>query len=82
MHFVVEIAVCGRYPHRPVQQLVSVIITRAIAAFSVRNVDPQRSVIMLSAVHIFSFYLVACLSWPNCSDCCLLPLIIQFSTRG
>ncbi|XP_052162892.1 exocyst complex component EXO84C [Oryza glaberrima] len=43
MHFVVEIAVCGRYPHRPVQQLVSVIITRAIAAFSVRNVDPQSS---------------------------------------
>ncbi|KAF0905951.1 hypothetical protein E2562_008973 [Oryza meyeriana var. granulata] len=43
MHFIVEIAVCGRYPHRPVQQLVSVIITRAIAAFSARNVDPQSS---------------------------------------
>ncbi|KAL5197512.1 hypothetical protein ABZP36_001024 [Zizania latifolia] len=41
MHFVVEIAVCGRYPHRPVQQLVSVIITRAITAFSARHVDPQ-----------------------------------------
>ncbi|VAH28834.1 unnamed protein product [Triticum turgidum subsp. durum] len=41
MHFLVEIAVCGRYPHRPVQQLVSVIITRAIAAFSAREVDPQ-----------------------------------------
>lgn len=41
MHFLVEIAVCGRYPHRPVQQLVSVIITRAIAAFSARKVDPQ-----------------------------------------
>lgn len=41
MHFLVEIAVCGRYPHRPVQQLVSVIITRAIAAFSARDVDPQ-----------------------------------------
>ncbi|KAL5198459.1 hypothetical protein ABZP36_001971 [Zizania latifolia] len=41
MHFVVEIAVCGRYPHRPVQQLVSVVITRAIAAFSARHVDPQ-----------------------------------------
>uniref|UniRef100_A0A0D9X0G8 Exocyst component Exo84 C-terminal domain-containing protein n=1 Tax=Leersia perrieri TaxID=77586 RepID=A0A0D9X0G8_9ORYZ len=41
MHFIVEIAVCGRYPHRPVQQLVSVIITRAIAAFSARHVDPQ-----------------------------------------
>jgi hypothetical protein len=46
MHFLVEIAVCGRYPHRPVQQLVSVIITRAIAAFSAREVDPQRSVII------------------------------------
>lgn len=41
MHFIVEIAVCGRYPHRPVQQLVSAIITRAIAAFSSRDVDPQ-----------------------------------------
>ncbi|XP_048555770.1 exocyst complex component EXO84C isoform X2 [Triticum urartu] len=41
MHFLVEIAICGRYPHRPVQQLVSVIITRAIAAFSAREVDPQ-----------------------------------------
>lgn len=41
MHFVVEIAVCGRYPHRPVQQLVSVIVTRAITAFSAREVDPQ-----------------------------------------
>jgi len=41
MHFIVEIAVCGRFPHRPVQQLVSTIITRAIAAFSARNVDPQ-----------------------------------------
>ncbi|KAK3125405.1 hypothetical protein QOZ80_7BG0604460 [Eleusine coracana subsp. coracana] len=41
MHFIVEIAVCGRFPHRPVQQLVSTIITRAIAAFSARGVDPQ-----------------------------------------
>jgi hypothetical protein len=45
MHFIVEIAVCGRFPHRPVQQLVSTIITRAIAAFSARGVDPQRSAI-------------------------------------
>uniref|UniRef100_A0A453B918 Uncharacterized protein n=1 Tax=Aegilops tauschii subsp. strangulata TaxID=200361 RepID=A0A453B918_AEGTS len=50
MHFLVEIAVCGRYPHRPVQQLVSVIITRAIAAFSAREVDPQRSVIKIFSV--------------------------------
>nr|CAB3454688.1 unnamed protein product [Digitaria exilis] len=41
MHFIVEIAVCGRFPHRPVQQLVSTVITRAIAAFSARNADPQ-----------------------------------------
>lgn len=47
MHFIVEIAVCGRFPHRPVQQLVSTIITRAIAAFSARGVDPQRSVITI-----------------------------------
>lgn len=44
MHFIIEIAVCGRFPHRPVQQLVSTIITRAVAAFSARGVDPQRSV--------------------------------------
>ncbi|KAL5659219.1 hypothetical protein ACJX0J_032382, partial [Zea mays] len=41
MHFIVEIAVCGRFPYRPVQQLVSTIITRAVAAFSARGVDPQ-----------------------------------------
>ncbi|XP_062189640.1 exocyst complex component EXO84C-like [Phragmites australis] len=41
MHFIVEIAVCGRFPHRPVQQLVSAVITKAIAAFSARDVDPQ-----------------------------------------
>lgn len=41
MHFIVEIAVCGRFPHRPVQQLVSAIITRAVAAFSARSIDPQ-----------------------------------------
>ncbi|KAL6657773.1 hypothetical protein ACP70R_005553 [Stipagrostis hirtigluma subsp. patula] len=41
MHFIVEIAICGRFPHRPVQQLVSTIIARAIAAFSARGVDPQ-----------------------------------------
>ncbi|PWZ14031.1 Exocyst complex component EXO84C [Zea mays] len=41
MHFIVEIAVCGRFPYRPVQQLVSAIITRAVAAFSARGVDPQ-----------------------------------------
>ncbi|KAJ1291494.1 hypothetical protein BS78_02G319300 [Paspalum vaginatum] len=41
MHFIVEIAVCGRFPHRPVQQLVSAIITRAVAAFSARGIDPQ-----------------------------------------
>jgi hypothetical protein len=45
MHFIVEIAVCGRFPYRPVQQLVSAIITRAVAAFSARGVDPQRSVL-------------------------------------
>jgi len=50
MHFLVEIAVCGRYPHRPVQQLVSVIVARAVAAFSARKVDTQRSVIKIVSV--------------------------------
>ncbi|KAL6856043.1 hypothetical protein ACP4OV_018845 [Aristida adscensionis] len=41
MHFIVEIAICGRFPHRPVQQLVSAIIARAVSTFSARGVDPQ-----------------------------------------
>lgn len=56
MHFIVEIAVCGRFPHRPVQQLVSAIITRAVAAFSARGVDPQRFVIRI-LFQIFCFVL-------------------------
>ncbi|KAJ0980798.1 hypothetical protein J5N97_009053 [Dioscorea zingiberensis] len=41
MHFIVEIAVCGGYPSRNVQQIVSAIITRAIGTFSARGIDPQ-----------------------------------------
>ncbi|KAH7679146.1 Exocyst complex subunit protein [Dioscorea alata] len=41
MHFIVEIAVCGGYPSRNVQQIVSAIITRAIGTFSSKGVDPQ-----------------------------------------
>ncbi|WOL18121.1 exocyst complex component EXO84C isoform X1 [Canna indica] len=41
MHFIVEIAVCGGYSSRNVNQLVSAVITRAIGTFSTRGIDPQ-----------------------------------------
>ena len=56
MHFIVEIAVCGRFPHRPVQQLLSTIITRAVAAFSARGVDPQRSSTRILFLFFFVVY--------------------------